>query len=301
MNYTLHQLQVFLKVTQTLNITKAAEELHLTQPAVSIQIKNLQDQFEIPILEIVGRKVFITDFGKEIAEAAQRISQEIMAINSKAAAFKGQLIGQLKITVVSTGKYVIPYFLSEFMKNHRGIDLVLDVTNRARVIESLERNEIDFALVSVMPENLKVENIELMENELFMVGSKERKIETTTETLFSQVPVIFREQGSGTRSIMEKYIKNSNIKVAKKMELTSNEAVKQAVIADLGISIMPLIGIRKELKEGEIKILPMSGFPIKSPWRLVWLKRKSLSPVANAYIGYVETEKSRIIQERFQA
>ncbi len=110
MNYTLHQLQVFLKVTQTQSITKASEELHLTQPAVSIQLRNFQEQFDIPLTEVVGRKLFITDFGKEIAIAAERILNEVNAINFKTLAYKGQLTGRLKLSVVSTGKYVIPYF-----------------------------------------------------------------------------------------------------------------------------------------------------------------------------------------------
>lgn len=303
MNYTLHQLQVFLKVTQTRSITKAAEEMHLTQPAVSIQIKNLQDQFQLPIIEVVGRKVFITEFGMEIADAAERILEEINVLNSKAASYKGKLIGKLKITIVSTGKYVIPFFLSEFMKLHEDIELELDVTNRARVIESLEKNEVDLALVSVLPEHLKVKEIELMENKLYLVGSKinSRRLGENNTDIFSEFPLIFREQGSGTRNIMERYIKQHNLKVVKKMELTSNEAVKQAVIADLGYSIMPLIGIRNELKKGDLQIIPVKGFPIRSKWRLIWLSSKKPSPVAKAYIDFIRKEKDRIISEKFES
>ena len=116
MHYTLHQLQVFFKVTQTKSITKASEELNLTQPAVSIQLKNFQNQFEIPLTEVVGRQLFVTDFGKEIAIAAEKILDEVYAINYKTMAYKGQLAGRLKISVVSTGKYVIPYFLADFLK-----------------------------------------------------------------------------------------------------------------------------------------------------------------------------------------
>ena len=121
MNYTLNQLQIFLKITQTQSVTKAAEELHLTQPAVSIQLRNFQAQFEIPLTEVVGRKIFITDFGKEISLAAEKILNEVYAINYKTMAYKGQLAGRLKISVVSTGKYVIPYFLSDFLNQHQGI------------------------------------------------------------------------------------------------------------------------------------------------------------------------------------
>lgn len=302
MNYTLHQLQVFLKVTQMQSITKAAEELHLSQPAVSIQLRNLQDQFEIPLTEVIGRKLYITDFGKEIAVAAERILNEVQAVNYKTLAYKGQLIGRLKISVVSTGKYVMPYFLSDFLRQHEGIELVLDVTNKSMVIESLEKNEVDFSLVSVLPENLQVENIELMENKLFLVGNKEQKFKRQLydNSILEEVPLIYREAGSGTRHVMERFIKQNNLPVKKKMELTSNEAVKQAVIAGLGYSIMPLIGIKNELINGDLQIILVNGFPIKSVWRLIWLKNKNFSPVASAFLDYIRKEKSRIISEKFE-
>ena len=301
MHYTLHQLQVFLKITQTQSITKAAEELHLTQPAVSIQLKNLQDQFDIPLTEVIGRKLFVTDFGKEIAVAAEKILDEVNAINFKTHAYKGQLIGRLKISVVSTGKYVMPYFLTDFLRQHEGVELVLDVTNKAMVIDSLEKNEVDFSLVSVLPENLQVENIELMENKLFLVGNKEQKFKRKLHdnSILEQVPLIYREPGSGTRHVMEGFIKQNNLPVRKKMELTSNEAVKQAVIAGLGYSIMPLIGIKNELISGDLQIILVNGFPIKSVWRLIWLKNKKFSPVASAFLNYLKKEKSRIIEEKF--
>jgi hypothetical protein len=152
MNYTLNQLRIFLKIVQTQSITKAAEELHLTQPAVSIQLKNFQEQFEIPLTEIVGKKIFITDFGNEVGKAAESIIDEVYAINHKVNAYKGFLTGRLKLSVASTGKYVIPYFLSPFLKKYQNIELMLDVTNKTKVIESLVRGEVDFALVSVLPE-----------------------------------------------------------------------------------------------------------------------------------------------------
>jgi LysR family transcriptional regulator, low CO2-responsive transcriptional regulator len=301
MNYTLHQLQVFYKITQTLSITKAAEELHLTQPAVSIQLKNLQDQFKIPLTEVVGRKIYITDFGKEIAAAAEKILNEVHAINYKTLAYKGQLIGRLKITVVSTGKYVMPYFLSGFLKQHPGIELVLDVTNKSMVIESLKNNEVDFSLVSVLPEHMQVDNIELMTNKLYLVGSREHQYTSKlhASSILEEIPLIYREPGSGTRYVMENFIKQHNMRVMKKMELTSNEAVKQAVIAGLGYSIMPLIGIKNELNNGDLQIIPVKGFPIQSTWNLIWLKNKSFSPVAVAYLEYLRQEKHKLMQEWF--
>lgn len=301
MNYTLHQLQVFLKVTQTESITKAADELFLTQPAVSIQLKNFQEQFDIPLTEVVGRKLYVTDFGKEIAVAAERILNEVYAINYKTMAYKGQLSGRLKISVVSTGKYVMPYFLTNFMSRHEGIELLLDVTNKSRVIESLEKNEVDFSLVSVLPANLHTEGISLMKNKLYLVANGQKKYNKRPYDVgfFETIPLIFREAGSGTRYVMEQFFEASHLQIKKKMELTSNEAVKQAVIAGLGYSVMPLIGIKNELQNGDLQIIPMQNFPLISEWQLVWVRGKSFSPVAKAFMTYIQQYKAQIIQDRF--
>ena len=301
MNYTLHQLQVFLKVYQTESITKAAEELYLTQPAVSIQLRNFQDQFEIPLTEVVGRRLYITDFGKEVALAAEKIINQVQAIDYKTLAYKGKLIGRLKLSVVSTGKYVIPYFLSDFLKKNEGVELMLDVTNKAKVIETLSKNEVDFALVSVLPTDLAIEKVELMQNKLYLVGNKEhkQKRKLNDKSILENLPLIYRESGSGTRHVMERYIEQNSLPVKKKMELATNEAVKQAVIAGLGYSIMPLIGLKNELLNGDLQIIPIKGFPITSTWHLIWLKGKNLSPAASAYLKYIQDEKDKIIKEKF--
>lgn len=301
MNYTLHQLQIFLKISEIQSITKAAVALHLTQPAVSIQLKNFQDQFSIPLTEVVGRKLYITDFGKEIAVAAEKIINEVHAINYKTLAYQGQLSGRLKISVVSTAKYVMPYFLSDFMKEHTGVDLIMDVTNKARVIENLELNEVDFALVSVLPSKLKVNRVALMPNKLFYVGGTQLSLSDrpSKKKLFEDLPLIYREHGSATRNAMETFITKNQFSVRKKMELTSNEAVKQAVVAGLGCSIMPLIGIKNELKNGDLQIIPVKGLPITTTWNLIWLKSKKLSPAATALLEFLKTNKEEIIEEKF--
>lgn len=301
MNYTLHQLQIFLKIVETQSITKASEELHLTQPAVSIQLRNFQAQFDIPLTEVVGRRIYITDFGKEIAVSAENIIDQVYAINYKTLAHKGHLTGKLKISIVSTGKYVMPYFLSDFIKQHDGIELLMDVTNKNRVLESLENNEVDFALVSILPNTLNFEKLDLLQNKLYLVGSAQPKIKkgSGTKDVFKDLPLIFREKGSGTRQTMEKFINQHNIPALKKMELTSNEAVKQAVLAGLGYSIMPLIGIKNELHNKDLHIIPIKGTPIKTTWSLIWLKGKRLSPVSEAVLNFIKKEKTRIVKEKF--
>jgi DNA-binding transcriptional LysR family regulator len=301
MNYTLHQLQIFLKVTQLKSITKASEALFLSQPAVSIQLKKFQDQFSVPLTEVVGRQLYVTDFGHEIAEAAEKILNEVQAINYKTLSFKGQIAGRLKLSIVSTGKYVMPYFLSDFTNKNKGVDLIIDVTNKSTVIKSLERNEVDFALVSVIPAQLNLERVQLMENKLFLIGGTKSNInkKVVSKNIFEEYPLIYREEGSATRNAMEGFLTSKNISTHKKMELTSNEALKQAVIAGLGLSIMPLIGIKNELKNGDLQIIPFKGLPIVTNWNLVWQKSKKLSPTAMAYLDFIRTEKDRIIQENF--
>ena len=301
MNYTLNQLKVFLKVTQTESITKAAEELHLTQPAVSIQLKNFQDQFEIPLTEVVGRQLYVTEFGREIAAAAELILEGVYELNYKTQAHKGQLTGRLKISIVSTGKYVMPYFLADFLKLHPGVELAMDVTNKAKVIESLEKNEVDFSLVSVLPDAMVVENIKLMQNKLYLVANTDTQFNENPydNSIFEQLPLIYREPGSGTRLVMEQFIRANNLPVLKKMELTSNEAVKQAVVAGLGSSIMPLIGLKNELSNGQLQIVPVKMFPIVTNWHLIWLRNKKFSSAAKAYLDYVTKEKDNIIHSKF--
>lgn len=302
MNYTLNQLKIFLKVCELRSITKAAEELHLTQPAVSIQLRNFQDQFEIPLIEVVGRKIFITDFGMEVSRAAEKILNEVNLIHHKILAYQGHLSGRLKISTVSTGKYIMPYFLTDFLKLNPGVELLLDVTNKQKVIESLEQNEVDFSLVSVLPERLNINNFELMQNKLYLVGNGADVIKpiANKKQFFANLPLIYREKGSGTRFIMERFVERNEIPIVKKLELTSNEAVKQAVIAGIGYSIMPLAGIKNELFSKQLQIIPVSGFPIKSMWNLIWNHGKVFSPVASAYLEYVKKEKKKIVERYFE-
>ena len=291
MNYTVNQLRVFHKVVETRSITKASEELFMTQPAVSIQLKNFQDQFDIPLTELKGRKIQITDFGMEIAAIAENALEQLLNLQYKTKEYKGIITGKLKISSASTGKYVIPYFLSEFLEKHTGIDLVLDVTNKSKVLESLKNKEIDFAIVSVLPEDMEIEEEVLLENKLYLVSKSFR--------VNKSKPLIFREKGSATRKVMEQYFEKKNDRDRGRIELTSNEAVKQAVIAGIGSSILPLIGIKNELLDESIHIIDRKDLPIITQWRMIWLKNKRLTPVAEAYLEFIREHKYQILEESF--
>jgi DNA-binding transcriptional LysR family regulator len=300
MKYTLHQLEIFRRVAEVKSVTKASEQLFLSQPAVSIQLKNFQDQFKLPLFEVVGRKIYITEFGEEISETAFKILEQVAAINYKSAIYEGKLAGKFKIAMVSTAKYVLPYFLADFIKKNEMVDLTMDVTNKMTVLRSLENNECDFALVSTIPKKLNIDRIELMKNRLFFMAnreykiSKEKVLEELNKSLF-----IFREQGSATRLAMERYLIKHKITVHKKMELTSNEAVKQAVLAGLGISIMPIIGVKNELQKGDLQIIEIIDLPLETNWNLIWLKSKNLSTVAKAFKKHIEDNKESIIKNKF--
>jgi len=291
MNYTINQLRIFLKVVEYSSITKASEDLFMTQPAVSIQLKKFQDQFAIPLTEQIGREIHITDFGYEIADVARNALNELNELKFKTKEYQGLVAGKLKISAASTGKYVIPYFLSGFLDEYDGIDLVLDVTNKTRVLDSLKKNEIDFAIVSVVPEDLEVEEELLIENRLYLVGNGKNYKQNK--------PLIFREQGSATRQAMEKYFKEHK-NTRTQFELTSNEAVKQAIIAGLGHSIIPVIGIQNQLENGSLRIIKKTDLPLKTDWRVIWLKNKKLSPVAKAYLKFLGREKENILENDFQ-
>lgn len=299
MNYTVHQLQVFLQVAALQSVTKAAEVLHLTQPAISIQLKNFESQFPEPLTEIIGRKLYLTSLGKQVLPLAQAALQSLQALDIQHKE-DNMLRGKLNLSIVSTGKYVMPYFLQQFLEANPMVELNMDVTNKARVIDSLEKNEVDFSLVSVLPDRLSIEKISLMPNKLFLVGPYQHKWNTKqTLKALTHLPLIYRELGSGTRLTMEKFLAKRKFNTDKKIALSTNEAVKQAIIANLGYSIMPLIGIKHELKQKDVRIIPFPGLPVSTTWNLIWLKGKKHSKVATAFLQHLRSEKNSIIEKHF--
>ncbi|MFK7933156.1 MAG: LysR substrate-binding domain-containing protein [Saprospiraceae bacterium] len=301
MNYTINQLRIFVKVCEYQSVTKAAEAMFLTQPAISIQLKKLQDEFDVALTEVIGRRIFITDFGREVEKLAKDILDKLERMQGAANDYKGLLTGQLKIASASTGKYVIPYFLTGFMRKYPGVSISIDVTNKTRVVESLQANTIDFAMVSVIPPNIPLEKVPLLKNELNLVAAAKfpKLPKRMTHKKLSEQTLIFREKGSATRETMTNYLSQHQIEAKQTMYLVSNEAVKQAVQAGLGLSILPLIGIQKELLLETMRIIPIKGLPIFSEWNLVYGKGKQLLPAGKALIHYLNEHKQRIITDHF--
>lgn len=302
MFYTFHQLQIFISVCNHNSITKASEELNLTQPAVSIQLKKFQDQFDIPLTEVIGRQLHVTGFGKEIELVARKVlasSEELKFVHDR---YNGLLTGEVKISIVSTGKYVMPYFLRDFAKKNPGVKISIDVTNKERVLRALTENNTDFGLISVLPDDLKTENVELLENSLYLVKSNlygdELKDYPTLEEL-NKLTFIFREEGSATRDAMMQFLESQNIVPKRTMTLASNEAVKQAVQAGLGYSVMPIIGLKEEIESNTIEIIKVKGLPVKTKWNLVHAMGKKFTPASKALKKYIELNKESVINGRF--
>ena len=302
MNITLHQLKAFQAIAKFQSITKAAEAMSMTQPAVSIQLKNLQEQFEVPLTEIIGKRIHITEFGQELVDTADRIFGELGQIEEKMLELKGLLGGKIRISAVSTGKYIIPYLMADFMKIHPHVEISLEVSNRYKVLTHLQENSTDLALVSIWPEELDLESIQLAENKWYLACSPEKKASYTAaikEGKWEMVPFVLREKGSGTRTTMENFFQERDIQVGSKLELSTNEAVKQAVMAGLGASLLSNFSMAQELKEGRIALLELPGLPIKADWNLIWLKQKKHSPAVKAFIRWLSENRKKVLSTHF--
>lgn len=300
MKYTLHQLEIFVRLSRTLSVTQTAEELNLSQPAVSIQLKNFQGNFSIPLTEIVHKRLYLTDFGKSVAQKAEEVLRSTEGINQCLAVYQGEITGGLRISTVSTGKYIAPYLLAPYVQAHPSVEVSLNVSNKAQVLLELTNNEVDLALISLKPD-IRLEEYVLMENEFVLVGSKPpTSAEVWSPDRLGSVPLLFREPGSATRQMMERYIQQHGITVKRSLELTSNEAIKQSVKAGLGYSIMPRVSILSDLELGKMYIQPMRGLPIRSQWSFIWPEGKKLSPQAQAFLDNVHEHAHEHLQ-RFQS
>lgn len=302
MNFTLQQLRAFVTVVSAGSVTRAAEELHLTQPAVSMQLRGFEDGFERPLFERVGRRMDLTPFGEEVLEHAKSILAEAHSIHRKRSEQPGEWTGNLTIATVSTGKYVLPRFLAAFAADHPQVAIQLEVTNRSRVIELLENNAIDYALVSLLPERMEVESIPLVPNELHMVAPPGWRIPNPESQGFNawlnESPLIFRESGSGTRRAFERLLASRGISTSPVWELATNEAVKQAVMAGMGVSLMSVAGFAPEKRLGLIASTPVHG-DWETGWQLVRRKGKPLTPLRSRFEDHLVSKREAIVSEHF--
>lgn len=296
MNTSFRQMQIFHTIAVEGSFTKASELLHLSQPAVSIQYKAFAEQFHFPLLQQRNKRYELTEFGQSIFDHVEHILRQVNVLETLNENAVGELAGSLHISSVSTGKYILPYLLSAFLDDHPKVRLVMDVTNKSRVVQALKDNTTDLAFVSVLPTDVDTKSEPLMENTLLLVAHPSYWA-THKNLPFAENTFVYRESGSATRKAMETYFKECGIEPQKKIELLSNEAVKQSLMAGMGMSILPYIGIHKELEHGDLVVVPKWGLPITTQWHLCWRMHAPLSPVASAYLDYVRKHKESITRK----
>jgi len=300
LHLTLRQLKVFESVARNLSYSRAADELHLTQPAVSMQIKQLEDNISLPLFEHLGKRIYLTEAGRELYQYSRAISQQLADMEVALDELKGMERGKLNISVVTTANYFAPHLLAKFCQRYRGVTVSLNVSNREAVLKQLADNLIDLAIMGQPPENLDIDSESFMENPLVVVAPPghplclERNI--PVKRLASETFLV-RESGSGTRSAMERFFAEHKIKINKGMETDTTEAIKQAVQAGMGLGIMSQHTAELELETGRLKILDVQGFPIIRYWHVVNRKNKRLSSVANAFKDFLLKEAAKLLDE----
>lgn len=300
LHLTLRQLKVFESVARHLSYSRAAEDLHLTQPAVSMQIKQLEENVGLPLFEQMGKRTSLTEAGHELYRYSCAISQQLTNMEVALDELKGMERGKLNISVVTTANYFAPHLLAKFCQRYSGITVSLNVSNRETVLKQLADNVIDLAIIGLPPENQDIASESFMENPLVVIAPPEHPLcqskKIPVKRLEKEVFLV-RELGSGTRSAMERFFAVNKITINKGMETDTTEAIKQAVQAGMGLGIMSQHTAELELETGRLKVLDVQGFPIRRYWHVVNRKNKRLSGVAQAFRAFLLEEASGLMLE----
>ena len=295
---TVRQLRVFDAVARHLSFSRAAEELHLSQPAVSMQVKALEAQAGLPLLEQVGKKIFLTEAGRVVHARANTVIRELAEADESLAALQGLTEGRLPIAVVSTAKYFAPPLLARFLQAHPAVQLELAIDNREAVIAKLGANEVDLAIMGRPPAELDTASQAFAPHPHVVIAPAchplARRRHIRLEDLVKERFVV-REPGSGTRTLLEKHFADRGLTVPVAMQMASNETIKQAVIAGLGLSFLSRHTLGLELAAGRLVALDVVGMPLLREWYVVHLAPKRLSPVASACRAFILAEAPRLL------
>lgn len=294
MNVTFRQLRLFMALVETGSVSGAARMLHVTQPTASMGLREISEAVGVPLYEVVGRKIYLTQMGHELAKTARGISAEWESFVQTVDGVKGLTRGKLKIAVVSTAKYFIPRILGSFCAKYPQIDISLEVLNRDGVVKRLEENLDDLYIMSQPPLHLEIDIEAFMPNPLLLVASKnhalaKKKIVEVNDLKGQKF--IFREKGSGTRMATDAYFKKIRFKPEVRLELGSNEAIKQAVIGGLGIAVLSQYSLGDNIGKDGIVLLKCQDFPIESSWHIVTSRGKNLSPIASIFKSHLTTKR----------
>lgn len=297
---TFHQLKVFEVTARRGSFTRAAEELFLTQPTVSIQMKQLTKAVGLPLFEQVGKRLYLTEAGKELLDTCQDIFERLSQFEMTVSDLQGLKKGQLRISVITTAKYAIPRLLGPFCQQYPGIDIALIVTNHENILERLRENLDDLYIPSQVPEGMDLHCHPFLDNPLVVLASRNHPLAGESYIPLERLnneSFIMREPGSGTRQAVEQLFEAHNISIRVRLELGSNEAIKQAVAGGLGISVLSRHCMALEGQAGQISMLNVEGFPIERHWHVVYPKGKNLSVVARTFFNYLLSDGKRVLAE----
>ena len=290
MNISFRQLRLVLALAETGSVSGAARVMHVTQPTASMQLKDVADTIGLPIYELVGRRVYMTEVGNELAKTARAMSAEWDGFEQRVNALKGYTRGKLRVALVSTAKYFVPRLLGSFCNRYPEIDVSLEVLNRDGVVARLQNNLDDLYVMSVPPMDLDLVDEVFMANPLVMIcasGNPLAKQKSLSLAELVEQRFILREEGSGTRMAVDNYFKKLKFRPNLRLELGSNEAIKESVAGGLGISVISSHALHGKAREQGVSVLNVEGFPVASHWHVVHPKGKKLSPIASIFKAHL--------------
>lgn len=298
---TLHQLKVFEAIAEYGSFTRAAEELFLTQPTVSQQIKQLTKAIGLPLFEQIGKRLYLTDAGQEVLKASRDISERFTQLEMTLADLKGLKQGKLRLAATTTAKYFVPRLLGSFRQRYPGISISLQVTNQQKLLERLAENLDDLYFTGQPPDSLDIKPRPVIENPLVVIAAYNHPLaqeKNISLQRLAEEPFIMREPGSGTRLAVERFFAENRVGINNvEMEIGSNEAIKQAIVGGLGISVLSRHALALEGLNGPLVVLDVEGFPIQRHWYVVYPTGKQLSVVARTFLDYLLDEGKQIAEQ----
>ena len=286
MNITFRQLRLFLALADTGSVSGAARALHVTQPTASMQLKEVSQAVGLPLYEVIGKKVHLTDAGKELAATARAIDASWAAFEQGVDAVKGLSRGKLRIAVVSTAKYFMPRLIGTFCRKHPAIDVSLEILNRDGVVQRLRENMDDLYIMSMPPTDMDLHDEVLMPNPIVVIAAQSDPLAKAVGVSLQDLSgrrFILRETGSGTRMAGDQHFSRQRFRPDVRLELGSNEAVKESVAGGLGIGVVSRHALHGHDKEHGVRVVDVQGFPLPSAWHMVHHASQKLSPVAQAF------------------
>ncbi len=288
--FSLHQLELFISVARNESFSRAAEEMHLSQSAVSVQIRSLEEGVGVPVFEYIGRRLFLTDAGRELHATATTIFESLGRFAMYVSDVNGLKRGKLKLAVVTTAKYFIPRILGAFCEQHPGVEVALKVVHRDEVLQRCAENQDDFYVMGLPPDGAGVKATPFMENELVVIARRNHPLvgkKRIPLALLLNEPFLMREAASGTRMALERFLGEHGVQVLPRMELGSNEAIKQAVLGGLGVAVSSRQALAFDAHDSDIAVLDVAHFPLRSHWYVIQLTEKKLSVIASAFLAFL--------------